>query len=669
MSKKDIKDFGDDFLKELVGGLDQAFFVLDANMRCVYQSKNFYPNEFFGESLLDKIIHKKELKFVDIFENVRDEAMESWHAEDEFIGDNEEKAYLELNLLKLFRAHEQLFLLTARDISKRKKSQLALEQSEKAFRALFDNVPDGIYRSDSKGNMIIANPAMHRMFGYDSLEEFLQINIAEDLYFDSNERKRWENLISSDGTLVNFELRLKKKDGSEIFVIDNARVTYDENKKVVFYEGILTDITYLKKATTALLESEANLNALLENTTDLIFSVDLNGEFLIMNPAAKKFFLETYGLNLAVDKKLKLERMPAKWLDLVEKALGGEVFSVEQQEFSGAGEVIFEISLNPIRGNEGTISGASVFAKDVTEKRKAARNLTMSEERYKALIENAPVGIVSFDKNGKILNINSKIVEILGAQSAQQVMEINMFDSPALEKAGILADIRLAIDEQRTINNENKMSSRWGKNIYLRYWIAPVFDNEGEIAFVQAIVEDISFSRRSSAQLFESYRYLAVVNRKISVLLKLGMYGATGDETEVLEFLSDAARELAGGGKALFYKLDEEGKTLTLLNKLNTEKSYLNEITLDNEPEFKNLIESRNRIQLRKFQGAFNQFLIDFELKQILALPLINKNEVIGVLIIGFEFNRDLTTQELDFFDVFTLQSGFALANTGIISS
>jgi PAS domain S-box-containing protein len=123
---------------------------------------------------------------------------------------------------------------------------LKLEESEEHFRSLFDNIPDGIYRSSPSGKILTANQALVKMFGYDSLEQFLSIDIARDLYVNRTDRVVWQKRLEKDGELRNAELVLKHRNGQKLVVLENTSATRDANGNVLYYEGTLTDISERK---------------------------------------------------------------------------------------------------------------------------------------------------------------------------------------------------------------------------------------------------------------------------------------------------------------------------------------------------------------------------------------------------------------------------------------
>ncbi len=124
----------------------------------------------------------------------------------------------------------------------------ALRLSHSKFRGLFENVTEGVYQSTAGGKLLSANPALVRMFGCDSEEQFLETRLARDLYTDSEDRDRHLRYLDSNGQLRNAEIRLRRKDGTRLIVVQNSRLVRDENGQLLYHEGTLTDITQHKRA-------------------------------------------------------------------------------------------------------------------------------------------------------------------------------------------------------------------------------------------------------------------------------------------------------------------------------------------------------------------------------------------------------------------------------------
>jgi len=126
------------------------------------------------------------------------------------------------------------------DITERKQMEQALRESEERFRSLFDRMMDGVYRSTHEGRFVDINSAMVQMFGYSSKEEMLNVDIKKDLYFAPEER---DSLFLDIGQVKTEVFRMRRKNGSEIWVEDHGLYVHDDEGKVIFHEGILRDVT------------------------------------------------------------------------------------------------------------------------------------------------------------------------------------------------------------------------------------------------------------------------------------------------------------------------------------------------------------------------------------------------------------------------------------------
>ena len=142
------------------------------------------------------------------------------------------------------------------DITERKRAEYALRRSEERFRGLFENVLEGVYQSTPDGRILAANPMLLRMLGLAHEAELNDVNIAKDLYVDPNVRKRLLERLERDGSFQNVEYQLRRRDSVVITVHENARVVRDEEGRVLYYEGTLTDITERKRIEEQLRQSQ-----------------------------------------------------------------------------------------------------------------------------------------------------------------------------------------------------------------------------------------------------------------------------------------------------------------------------------------------------------------------------------------------------------------------------
>jgi PAS domain S-box-containing protein len=144
------------------------------------------------------------------------------------------------------------------EIVVRKQAEKALRESEERYRQLVERIPDGIYSSTPNGKFLAVNSALVNMLGYESHEDLLKMDIPRDLYFKPEERNEAFEKFLKENKESNI-FRLKKKDGSELWVEDNCQAVLDSQGRSIRYEGVLRDITDRRRAEEEKAKLEAQL--------------------------------------------------------------------------------------------------------------------------------------------------------------------------------------------------------------------------------------------------------------------------------------------------------------------------------------------------------------------------------------------------------------------------
>ena len=167
---------------------------------------------------------------------------------------------------RLFTQKDRTLVLSiARDISRRKQAEEGLRRSEERYRNIFENAVEGIYQVTPEGSYLSVNPALARIHGFDSPEEMIAsvTDIAHQLYVDPSRRARLKQLVEEEGSVRNFEIMMRRKDGSLHWVSNTAHAVRDDTGRLAYYEGTVEDNTTQKKAKKKLKEQKSTLGGML----------------------------------------------------------------------------------------------------------------------------------------------------------------------------------------------------------------------------------------------------------------------------------------------------------------------------------------------------------------------------------------------------------------------
>ena len=165
------------------------------------------------------------------------------------------------NLVKRTRQLKSANRELVNQIAERKQVEKALRQAERKYRSIFENAVEGIFQTTPDGRYIDCNPALARIYGYESPEELLisLTDIGRQLYVEPHRRYEFIKQLHSQDCVSEFESQVYRKDGRIIWICENARAVRDDDGTLLYYEGFVTDISKRKATEAALLQSEAQL--------------------------------------------------------------------------------------------------------------------------------------------------------------------------------------------------------------------------------------------------------------------------------------------------------------------------------------------------------------------------------------------------------------------------
>lgn len=134
------------------------------------------------------------------------------------------------------------------DVTDIKRLEAARKESEERYRTIFENALEGIFQTMPDGKYVAVNPALARIYGYDSPDDMIAMvpNLAGHLYVDTGRRDEFIRLMQEQERVTSFEALVYRKDGSWIWVSEGARALRDADGTLVGYEGTVEDVTQRK---------------------------------------------------------------------------------------------------------------------------------------------------------------------------------------------------------------------------------------------------------------------------------------------------------------------------------------------------------------------------------------------------------------------------------------
>ncbi|MFH1321168.1 MAG: PAS domain S-box protein [Bacteroidota bacterium] len=401
-------------------------------------------------------------------------------------------------------------------MGKNNPGQSRLARDEKKYRELFESSTDGIYISSLDGEVIDVNQSALDITGY-TKKEFFNLNTVE-LYTNPNDRKKFQKKIKRKGFVKDYEVNLKKRDSTEINCLLSSNVRKSEEGMVIGYQGIIRDITKRKLAEEALRQSEKKYRDLFENNRDGIYVTSLDGRILDVNQSAldilgysKKEFLKLNTIDLYVNPK---ERKKF----LVELKKKGIVQDYEVKLRRKDGTEIFCLYLLTTtlreKSEEGNIFGYLGIIRDITDLKLTEEALRRIETRFRNLFESNRDGIYISSLDGKIIDVNPALIDILG-YTRNEFFKLKTIDSYANPKDRKI--FQQEIKRKGFVKDyEIKQRRKDGREIYCLLTSNIRRSENGEILGYQGIIRDITLQKRAEKLQAVSYNIAEIANKRFN---------------------------------------------------------------------------------------------------------------------------------------------------------
>ncbi|MGE5139986.1 MAG: PAS domain S-box protein, partial [Rudaea sp.] len=305
--------------------------------------------------------------------------------------------------------------------AQRQRAQEAVRDSEERMRTIADTASDGIITIDSESRILFVNQAVGQIFGYTSEElqdkslTMLMPREQRELHFAS--LKRYIHTGQRRRDWARIEMTGRRKDGSNV-PLEISLGEFVKNGKH-FFTGVVRDVTAGHEA-----EEQMRFQAgILQNVRDAIVVSDLQGQVLYWNVGATQVYgysaeeMEGQALSL-----LYPEIDEEKLLDGLHRLLAG---GDDQGEWKGrrkeGRDVWVSIKTTVLRNKSGRATGFIQVSQDITERHQTGLALATSEERFRSLSANSPIGIFLADIEGRITYTNPAFSQMLAITAGEQL--------------------------------------------------------------------------------------------------------------------------------------------------------------------------------------------------------------------------------------------------------
>ncbi len=464
------------------------------------------------------------------------------------LGKNGEEIIVSTTSHLIFDEYEKAigFEGVLRDITKRKKIETALQESEEKYSRIFESMTVGLAIVDFDGFIRDVNPAFCSIYGY-SKEEAANKHTTKLLHKEFLYTFQEFFRPMREGDCFLRETIDKRKDGSKIIL--EVRGTVITVKKEKYILVILRDISARKQAQEKLNELQEYLHLQIEQMPIGLIVWDNNFRVRSWNPSAERIFGFTekevqgkHPYGLIVGKKVQ-PQVNEVWKRML---AGEETAHLTNENITRDSRTILcSWSNTSLKKSDGSLIGVLSMVDDITERKNAERTLLESENKYRTLTDNINIGIFrsTIGKKGRFIEVNPALLRMFGFRSKKMVMEMDVSD--LYQQPGYRILLSNELSKKGYIKNkELTLRKRDGSTFIGSVSSVAVKDNQGNILYFDGMIEDISKRKSVLESLKSSEERLKILFESApDAFYLLDLKGVLLDGNKAAEDMSGYKRE------------------------------------------------------------------------------------------------------------------------------
>jgi PAS domain S-box-containing protein len=419
----------------------------------------------------------------------------------------------------------QKWVITLTNITEIKEIEENLARERQIFVNLIENIDARIYIKDKDHKFLRINSNHASYLGLDSPDE--AIGKSDHDFFEEDNVAQWhqeENIIMNHGGSIQQENFDVLKDGRKRWNTTDKVPIKDDEGNVLGIFGMSKDITERRKIEESLAHERDLFNILMENITDAIYFKNNKGQFIRVNkrmaelfgadsPAAMlgktdfDYFDESHAREAWEDEKRIMET-------------GEPIINKEEKETWPDGHITWALTTKmPLRNPRGTIIGTFGVSKDITELKRYSHLVQEKKKYFEALFNSSMNGIVSLDKNSKVIDVNSAFEEMFG-YSKNELMgkELDPIISRSENMYSEARDITDAVQNGQCAVMETVRTRKDGSPINVKIYASPIIINNEKNGAL-GIYYDITERKEYENKLKEAKEKAEAANKAKSIFL------------------------------------------------------------------------------------------------------------------------------------------------------
>ncbi|MGA2016438.1 MAG: PAS domain S-box protein [Opitutaceae bacterium] len=407
------------------------------------------------------------------------------------------------------------------DITKR-------HEAEDKFRAIFENAREGIVLTETDGTIVAANPSLARIFGYESADSFMrEMPSIAGCYASATTRSEIMRQLRESGRISDFEVQMRRKDGTLIWTRINIQVVKDK-RGTEHYEGTVEDVTENRRAQEALAENERKYRELVENANSVILRWTRGGVITFLNEFGQKFFgytdAEIQGRHMVGTIISPESETTGRDLGQLMSQIGTSPEMFAQTVFEHTrrnGEKVWVAWTNkPVLDEHGQTNEILSIGSDITGRRRVEEALKREEALFADLANTIPDHIYFKDRQSRFIRINEAMARSFELRSAAEAVGKTDFDIFGAEHAQ-----QAFADEQRIMETgkpligvEEKETWPDGHVTWVSTTKMPVRDAQGRITGMVGISRDVTEHKLAEAQVREQNEILSKSHEGVMIV-------------------------------------------------------------------------------------------------------------------------------------------------------